>query len=146
MKKVEVTIGIDVPSKLVIQAFTDEQMLSAWWSVESALIGKQPGGVYTLTWGISENGFRFVSTGKIKEYDAESKLVIDNFIYLNPERPMLGPMTLTIKTIPKDRGSEVYLCQEGYQSGEDWEWYYEAVKEAWPKMMRVLKNYLEKNF
>ncbi len=56
---------------------------------------------------------------------------------------MLGPMTLTIMATQKAAITEVYLCQDGYQDGPDWTWYYEAVKQAWPVVMQELKNYLE---
>ena len=89
------------------------------------------------------NGFGIVSTGIIKSYIKDKKLVIENFVYLNPKKAILGPMTLTIEAQEKDGMVEVYLCQDGYQTGEDWDWYYEAVKVAWPDVMNTLKEYLE---
>ena len=64
-------------------------------------------------------------------------------VYLNPEREILGPMTLTIQAEKNYGDTQVYLCQDGYQYGGDWDWYYEAVKEAWPELMEKLKTYLE---
>ncbi|HNT20823.1 MAG TPA: hypothetical protein PKL70_10385 [Saprospiraceae bacterium] len=53
-------------------------------------------------------------------------------------------MSLTMRA--KDLGgtTELYLCQDGYRDGEDWDWYYQAVREAWPKVLVTLKQYLEK--
>ena len=144
MKKVEVTIDISASPDQVIAAFTNEDMLNDWWQVERTLIEKKPGGSYTLAWAIGENGFGYVSTGIIKEYDLNGKLVVDNFIYLNPARPFFGPMSLIVSAKPKSAGmSEVYLCQDGYREGPDWDWYYEIVKQAWPAVMQTLKSYLE---
>lgn len=53
-------------------------------------------------------------------------------------------MTLTVKTTEKGGGTELYLCQDGYQEGSDWDWYYEAIKKAWPAVLLTLKEYLEK--
>ena len=103
--------------KEIIEAFTDPVMLHAWWDVERTLIEKRIGGLYTLAWGITDKGFGFVSTGMIKNYIPESVLEIDNFIYLNPTISILGPMKLTVYAKEKNRGSELYLCQDGYQSG-----------------------------
>jgi uncharacterized protein YndB with AHSA1/START domain len=143
MKKVEVTIDIHAKPGTIISAFTDPESLKGWWGVERTLIDKRPGGVYTLAWQISDKGFGFISTGVIREYVSDSLLIIDNFVYLNPEKSFLGPMTLTIKAKRKGDVSEFYLCQDGYQSGKDWDWYYEAVKEAWPIAAQALKKYLE---
>lgn len=145
MKKVEVTIDINSEQKTIISAFTDTDKLRDWWNVEQTLINKKVGGLYTLTWNISDKGFGYVSTGTIKEYHPDKILVVENLVYLSPNKPFLGPMTLTIKTKEKDDITELYLCQDGYQSGADWDWYYEAVKQAWPEVLQTLKSYLEKN-
>jgi uncharacterized protein YndB with AHSA1/START domain len=144
MRKVEVTVAINVDPSLVIAAFTEPEMLRDWWNVERVLIEKKAGGVYTLAWGVTSDGMGFVSSGVIKEYKSEALLVIEKFVYLNPGKPFLGPMTLTLKVKPKGEGTELYLCQDGYQSGDDWDWYYDAVKEAWPAAIKTLKNYLER--
>ena len=143
MRKVEVTIDIDTTPERLIQAFTDSNMLHDWWNVERTLIEKWSGGVYTLTWNITDNGFGYVSTGIIKHYEPSSILEIDHLVYLNPDRPLFGPMTLTIKAIEKEGKTELYLCQDGYQNGVDWNWYYDAVKQAWPIVVNTLKDYLE---
>ncbi len=145
MKKVEVTIEINTTGEKVISAFTDRQMLHDWWQVDRTLIEKKVNGLYTLAWNIGANGFGFVSSGIIKEYVSGSLLVIDKFVYLNPGKSFLGPMTLTIKVTSKKNSVELYLCQDGYQEGSDWDWYYQAVQTAWPIVLKELKNYLEKN-
>ena len=144
MRKVEASIEINVPPRRVIQAFTDTELLRGWWSVERALVEPKVGGLYTLAWGVSEKGFGYVSSGSIKSYDPESTLVVDNLVYMNPERPLFGPMSLTVKATQNGIGTEVYLCQDGYQQGADWDWYYEAVINAWPKVLKNLKSHLEK--
>jgi uncharacterized protein YndB with AHSA1/START domain len=144
MRRVEVRMETSSSPGQVIAAFTDAEMLRDWWQVERTLIVKAPGGTYTLAWAINEAGFGYISTGIIKEYDPGGALVIDNFLYLNPARPFFGPMSLTVTAKQNaSGGSDVYLCQDGYQQGEDWDWYYEVVKQAWPVAMKTLKTYLE---
>jgi len=53
-------------------------------------------------------------------------------------------MSLSIFAKPKDGSTELYICQDGYQKGGDWDWYYEAVVQAWPKALEIIKDYLEK--
>ncbi len=145
MRKVEVTTNIDATPATIIAAFTDTEMLRDWWSVERTLIDKRPGGLYTLAWNISEKGLGFVSTGIIKEYQPDSILIVDNFVYINPDKSFLGPMTLTITAKERSEMTEFYLCQDGYQNGTDWDWYYVAVNQAWPTVVQTLKDYLEKS-
>lgn len=143
MRKVEVTLAIKSTPKQIIEAFVDSQKLEEWWQVEQALIEPKIGGVYTLAWQVSENGFGYVSTGQISAYDPASELVISNFVYMNPSKSLLGPMSLTVRVKPTEKGSELYLCQDGYQSGGDWDWYYDAVKQAWPALLQEFKKYME---
>ena len=120
-------------------------MLCTWWDVERTLIEKRIGGPYTLAWNITDKGFGFVSTGIIKNYIPDSVLEVENFIYLNPGISILGPMTLIVRAKEKNNGTELYLCQDGYQTGHDWDWYYEAVQQAWPVVANKLKRFLEEN-
>jgi hypothetical protein len=93
-------------------------MLKDWWGVERTLIEKKVGGIYTLAWNISDKSIGFVSTGIIREYKTKNTLVVDNFVYLNPDKPFLGPMTLTIRAKEKSNISEIYLCHDGYLTGQ----------------------------
>ena len=142
-KKVEVIIEIAVIPEMIIKSFTDPKMLRDWWGVERSLIEKRPGGIYTLTWNVSEKGFGYVTSGIISEYQFDHKIVIENLVYLNPEKSILGPMKLTVTAKKKKEGSELYICQDGYREGGDWEWYFQAVKKAWPVVTNELKKYLE---
>ncbi len=144
LKKVEVAIALRTSPESIISAFTDAESLRGWWGVERMLVEKKTGGVYTLAWNVSEIGFGYVSTGVIKEYDPGGLLVVGNMVYMNPARPMLGPMTLSIRAAGKMELSELYLCQDGYGESPDWDWYYDAVKTAWPEVLNSLKQYLER--
>ena len=110
-------------------------MLKDWWNVDKTLIEKKPGGLYTLVWNTPDGGLGYVSTGTITGYDPAKFLKIENMVYLNPDKPFLGPMSLIVKAKRKSKMSELYICQDGYQEGEDWDWYYKAVQEAWPMVI-----------
>lgn len=127
-----------------MSVFTEFKHLRNWWNVERALIDVRKGGVYTLVWGISSQGMNYVSTGIIGEYLHECQLRIDQWLYLNPQRPILGPMELLIMTTPENGKTVLTIVQRGYQQGEDWNWYYEAVKQAWPELITVIKDYAER--
>ncbi|MEZ4940492.1 MAG: SRPBCC domain-containing protein [Saprospiraceae bacterium] len=143
MRQVHTTIQIQTTPGRVIRAFIDQEMLHAWWGVERSLIDPRPGGVYTLAWQISSTGFGYVTTGTIGAFRAGRKLLIENMVYLNPERPILGPMHLSISAQEVAGQTRLTILQGGYQNGPDWDWYYQAVLEAWPVAAQHLKAYLE---
>jgi hypothetical protein len=75
-------------------------------------------------------------------------LHIEKYIYLNPEKPFLGPQELTVKAVLSGKGSKVSLAQGPYPENvnADWDWFYKAVVDAWPKVLEVLKKFLEEKF
>lgn len=143
MRQVQTTIQILATPHRVIQALLDQDMLHAWWGVERSLIEPRPGGIYTLAWQISDAGFGYVTTGVVGALEAGSKLLLENLVYLNPERPILGPMRLRFETREQAGQTELTILQDGYREGPHWDWYYQAVLGAWPVAAQHLKAYLE---
>jgi hypothetical protein len=148
MRKVEANIVISVSPREAILAFTDAELLKGWWGVERSLIELKKGGVYTLGWGISEQGMKYVSSGIIKDFDPSGLLHIEKYIYLNPARSFLGPLELKVRAVEAGKGCKVFLSQGPYpeNGGTDWDWFYEVVADAWPKVLMVLKKFLEEKF
>lgn len=137
----EVEIGCS--PAMILSAFYDPEHLKGWWGVEKSLIELRTGGVFTLAWDYSEAGVKYVSSGLISNFKPAARLCIENMIYVNPARSILGPMTMDISVAKTEIGGHLKVIQDGYQSGGDWDWYHEAVVDAWPKALQFLKNYLE---
>jgi hypothetical protein len=120
-------------------------MLRHWWSVEKSMIELKTDGIYTLAWGVSAEGIKYISTGKIAAYEPARHLRIDNYLYISFDRPVLGPVSLDIVVQTTGENCLLTLQQGPYPEGrgDDWDWYYEAVKQAWPGVLLQLKNFLE---
>ena len=145
MRLVAASIDIQSKPEKVLQAFVRQEHLGRWWGVARSLIEPKPGGLYTLAWEISSSGMKYVSSGIISEFIPGEYLMIKNFVYLNSEKQILGPMELEIDLIPVDENvTKVGVVQSGYQFGGDWDWYYNSVVQGWPATLELLKNYLEK--
>lgn len=145
MRKIEATIHINSNADNVLPVFTDANHLQEWWEVERYFIDLKENGNYTLAWNISENGFKYIFTGIIKKYEPKNILHIENILYLNPERSILGPFELLIELTSINNGTNLYLKQWPYPGnmGEDMDWYYESVKNAWSTVLKTVKNYIE---
>ncbi len=122
MRKVETAIQIDQPASTIFDAFTEPSLLRSWWAVESCLIEKKQGGLYSLAWEASDKGFHYVSTGIITVFIPGKELLIDHFVYFNPGKQILGPTYLSIKLQEDGDRTFLKLVQGGYQSGGDWDW------------------------
>ncbi len=143
MRRVEHEIEIRQPAPAIFEAFTEFSLLKEWWGVERCLIEKKQGGLYALAWEASRKGFHYVSTGIITVFIPGKELLIDHFVYFNPEKQILGPTFLSIKLQEENNGTRLRLIQGGYQTGGDWDWFYDSVKDAWPKVLDNLKKFLE---
>jgi hypothetical protein len=106
--------------------------------VERCLVEAKQGGIYSLAWNISNQGFQYISTGVITVYQPAKELLIDHFVYFNPEKSILGPTYLCLKLEEMNSSTQLKLIQGNYQDGGDWNWFYEVVKDAWN-----LKSFLE---
>jgi hypothetical protein len=144
MRKATADIIINSSAADIFNAFIEPSQLRQWWKVERCLIEPKQGGIYSLAWNVSKDGFQYISTGIITVFHPSKELLVDHFVYFNPDKPILGPTYLYVKLDEAgDSGTKVSLVQGGYQSGTDWDWFYEAVKEAWPKVLQDLKGFLE---
>ena len=143
MRFVESSVAIAKSPAVVLSAFTSPNHLKSWWDVDRTLIELKKGGLYSLIWQ-PNNTIDFVCTGIIAEYIPACQLKIENMVYLNPQRPVFGPMELMVLATPEKVGTTLTVVQSGYQNGPDWEWYHNAVKETWPAVNVKIKDYLEK--
>lgn len=109
------------------------------------MVETRPGGLYTLAWGITEQGIRYVSTGIVLDYQPDARLLVGHYLYLNPERPFLGGQELEVNALDMGESTKLSVRQGPYplNAGDDWEWYYGAVVEAWPAVLQTIKSYLE---
>jgi uncharacterized protein YndB with AHSA1/START domain len=143
MKHVETTVRVAAPPEALIRAFIDVEAMGQWWGVDRGLVEPREGGTWALAWERSPAGFKYVTTGRIMSLEPGRRICIAELVYFNPERPVLGPMTLTVEVAAVEGGSDVTIRQEGYQDVSDWNWYYDAVRVAWPEVAKSLKRYAE---
>ena len=143
MRSANAAIEIHQPASMVFDAFVEPSLLKNWWGVDNCLIEKKQGGLYSLTWETTSAGFHYISTGIITVFIPGKELLIDNLVYFNPEKKILGPTFLSVKLTEINNSTTVRIIQGGYQSGGDWDWFYDSVKDAWPKVLEDLKKFLE---
>jgi hypothetical protein len=142
MRQVAASIRLPVAPRRALAAFLDPEDLQSRWGVERALVEPRVGGVHALAWGVTEAGFKYVSTGVIGEYDPARLLRIDHYTNFNPARPILGPLGLHLEAVPEGGRTRLDLIQDGYREGPDWDGYHDAVAAAWPVALQALEAHL----
>jgi len=140
MRAVSNSIHLPMDPESAIGLFLDENHLQGWWRVEGCLVEPRAGGVYTLAWEVTPEGLGYVTSGIIEEVGA-GILRIGSVVYLNPRRPILGPMTLAVTAKTIAGGCDLTVVQGGYREGPNWDWYHDAVRNAWPVVLSALADY-----
>jgi len=144
LRFIQSEIRIRATVKEILDALLELKHLKEWWGIDDGLIEKKDGGLYTVTWLKSKDGIKFISTGRIKLYDKTSHLHLEDMVYINSERPLLGPFTIQYNVVEHKSYSILKVKQGGFEKGPKHEWYYSATQEGWPQALVMLKNYLEK--
>lgn len=92
----EAQIALHVTPRRALSAFLNHVDLRGWWGVERSLVQPQVGGLYALAWGVTGQGFRYATTGIVREYEQDRVLDITHYTYFGSQRLILGPMQLTV--------------------------------------------------
>ncbi len=143
-RSVTTQVRIRSSAKEIIDALVDLGKLQEWWGVDRGKIQKKDGGLYTLTWMHSKEGIKFITTGRINIYNFRSHLYLEDLLYLNYERPILGPFSIKYDVETFDKYALLTVTQNGFEKGGDWDWFYNATIEGWGQALAMLKGYLEK--
>jgi uncharacterized protein YndB with AHSA1/START domain len=144
MRAVRAESEMAVPPERVIRAFLHPADLKGWWRVDQSLVEPHAGGLYALGWGVSPQGYQYVSTGVIAQLEPGHVLHIEQFTYFNPQYGIFGPMSLVVTAEDLGGGrSRATVVQGGYQDGANWDWFYRAVVDGWPLALDYLRQYLE---
>ncbi len=143
MRHVETTVRVNAAPEAVLRAFTDVEAMRQWWGADRGLVEPREGGVWALAWERSAQGFKYVTTGRIASMEPGCRLCIADLVYFNPDRAVLGPMMLTVQVTAVDGGCLLTIRQDGYRDGPDWDWYRDAVSQAWPEVAKLVKRFVE---
>jgi len=144
LKFVNSEIRIRSSAKTILSCLLYLKHLKQWWGVDSCFIEPKDGGLYALTWLRTFEGIKFISTGRIKFYNPRTHLHLEDMIYINSEKPILGPFTINFDVDESSTYSILSIKQRGFQKGGVWDWYFQAVSDGWPQALVMLKSYVEK--
>ncbi len=137
------SIRIRSQASQIIDALINLDKLKQWWGVDGGIIEPKDGGIYCTTWLKSNHGVKFVSTGRIKLLDKNAYLHLEDMIYINSEKGILGPYDIQYDLESSETYCLLSVKQSGFKKLKSELWYYEAVEKGWPEALVMLKKYLE---
>jgi len=143
-RAVRAEIQIGVRALAVTRALTEFERLKEWWGVDRVLIDERADGPWTLTWLPTDaEPARGVLCGTIRSLRHSSHLHVQRLVFISPDRPILGPFSLTFEARERGTSTQLSVVQEGFGAGDDWDWYRSLVADSWPRDLEALRTCLE---
>jgi uncharacterized protein YndB with AHSA1/START domain len=143
---VETTRIISATPQEVLDAFSDDADLKAWWKVSRSLVERKQGGVWSVTWddwGEEKSQHAWVG---VVEAITTDRLLIGHLVMMEPDMPLFGPMQLEISVEPAAGGTSVTVSHRGYQYGDHWDTMYELVVNGWDHVLGDLETWARQEY
>ncbi len=136
-------VVIRAPRERAFEAFVSVHDLLHWMA-DGAVIGKRPGGNWSLGWYADpDSDAGYSSMGTIETYEPGARLVVGSLVFGTPEGDEFGPMRLTVSFDEVPEGTQVTVMQEGFGEGPAWDDYRSQLGTGWERMLSDLKGWLE---
>ncbi len=114
------------------------------WLADGAVVGKRPGGNWSLGWYADpDSDAGYSSIGRIETYEPGERLVVGGLVFGTPEGDEFGPMRLSVAFEEAPEGTLVTVTQEGLGEGAAWDDYVNQLGPGWERMLSDLKGWLE---
>jgi uncharacterized protein YndB with AHSA1/START domain len=134
---------VRAPRARVFDAFVSVNDLLHWMA-DGAVIGRRPGGNWSLGWYADpDSDAGYSSIGTIESYEPGVRLVVASLVFGTPEGDDFGPMRLTVDFQEAPDGTLVTVTQEGFGEGPAWDAYRDQLGPGWERMLSDLKGWLE---
>ena len=152
-RTLDVSILIEAPPSLVLNAFFDPAALAAWWQIVRSVTSPRALGPYTLEWRPTD--FRDeilgrlggIFRGTVMQFQPSEGFFVADGFWLPPDGDPIGPMALevTCTAIGQNRSASTQLrvTQTGCDDSVRWQRYYEVIRHGWERALTSLKMLLE---
>ena len=152
-RTLDVSIVIEAPPALVLNAFFDPAALGAWWQIVRSVTIPRALGPYSLEWRPTD--FRDeilgrlggVFRGTVMHFQPSEGFFVADGFWLPPDGDPIGPMALevTCTAIGENRSATTRLrvTQTGCDDSVRWQRYYEVIRHGWERALTSLKTLLE---
>ena len=152
MREYTHSLSIAAPPAAVLDAFFDQEALSAWWNVTRSLCVARPLGSYAVEWTPTEwrddilgrlgGAFR----GTVIEFKPGREFFIADAFWLPPDGEPIGPMAFEARCSVAGRQTVLYVRQSGWEQSPRWTRYYDILGTGFTLALEELKRYVEERW
>jgi hypothetical protein len=151
---VDISMDIRAMPRVVIDAFFDGPMLSAWWPATRSVTTPRTLGPYAIEWTAETRDdvlgrFGGVLRGTVMHFEPTRGFFVADVFWLPPNGTPIGPMALEIACrlgVTSDGlpCTKVRVTQGGFEESPRWRRYYDVAQAEWQKQLESLKRFLER--
>jgi uncharacterized protein YndB with AHSA1/START domain len=152
VRELNQSLTINAPPAVVLDAFFDEEALTAWWNVRRSLCVPRPLGSYAIEWESTEwrddvlgrlgGTFR----GTVMEFSPGREFFVADAYWLPPDGEPIGPMALQVTCTMHGIATVLHLRQSGWNASPRWSRYYDVITTGLALSLEELKAYVERRW
>lgn len=149
----DLSVAVNAPSAVVIDAFFEPHLISAWWGAARSVTTPRVLGPFAIEWTPTDERDELlgrlggVFRGTIMHFDLMRGFFVADAYWLPPDGHPIGPMALEVScTLGTEQGLPATLLRmtlNGYDHGPRWRRYYELIAADWLHSLDLLKSLVE---
>ena len=149
MKEFTHSLTIDAPPAVVLDAFFNQEALSAWWHVRRSLCVPRPLGVYAVEWDATEWRDEVLGRlggafkGTVIEFKPGREFFIADAYWLPPDGEPIGPMAFEATCSLVKGQTVLHVRQSGWEDSQRWSRYYDVIATGLTVALEDLKQHVE---
>jgi uncharacterized protein YndB with AHSA1/START domain len=115
-----------------------------WWGAARAVVLAQPGGLWTATWGESEDYPDYITAATIRDFEPPRRMVLTDYRY----RAKSGPLPFTAQFVtefsvaPHADGAVLRVIQDGFPVGHEADEFHAACEIGWRDTFAGIRRFL----
>ncbi len=136
-----------VPPETLFALLHTPSAIRQWWGAARAIVLPEKGGIWSATWGDSEDDPDYVTMATIREFEPPRRMVLGDYRY----RARSGPLPFRADFVteflvaPHPEGSTLRVCQDGFPAGPEADEFYSACGDGWRNTFTGIRRFLARD-
>jgi uncharacterized protein YndB with AHSA1/START domain len=118
--------------------------IRGWWGCTRAIVLAEPGGIWTATWGDSEDDPDYITAATIRDFDPPRRLVLSDYRYRAKSGPLpfAADFVTEFLVLPQEDGAALHVTQDGFPAGCEADAFYAACARGWRDTFAGIRKFL----
>lgn len=119
--------------------------IRSWWGASRAIVLPKTDGMWTATWGESEDEPDYVTVANIVKFEPPRRLVLDQYRYQAKEGPLPFEADFVTEFLVDScpTGASLQVTQDGFPIDPEADEFYEGCRTGWCATFEGIRKFIE---